>query len=102
MGKLSKADVKHVAKLAKLDLTPKEVDKFQNQLAKVISYVGQLNEVDIKKAEPTSQTTGLENVTREDKVKKEDVLKKEEVLSGTEEVYNGYFKVPRILQEDKS
>lgn len=99
MGKLSKGDVKHVAGLAKLKLTSAEIEKFRKQLSAVISYVEELNEVDTAKTEPTSQTTGLENISREDKVKLKDCLTQEESLSGTDKVHNGYFVVPGIFKE---
>ena len=98
MGKLGKKDVRHVAKLAKLKLTSDEIDKFSKQLSEIISYVEELDEVDISKIEPTSQTTGLENIIREDKRKSDDCLSQEEALSGTEKTHNGYFVVPRIFE----
>jgi aspartyl-tRNA(Asn)/glutamyl-tRNA(Gln) amidotransferase subunit C len=65
--KLSKQQVEHVAKLARLGLTPKEVEKFQTQLSNILDYVEQLNEVDTDAVEPTAQVTGLQNVMREDR-----------------------------------
>jgi aspartyl-tRNA(Asn)/glutamyl-tRNA(Gln) amidotransferase subunit C len=99
MGKLKKADVKHVAKLAKLNLTPKEVEKFRNQLSKIISYVEELNEVDTSNVKPTSQTTGLENMVRKDVARIGECLSQNETLSGTEMTDNGYFVVPAILEK---
>lgn len=99
MVKLSKADVLHVAKLAKLDLSDSEVEKFQGQLSKVIDQIGELSEVDTKNVEPTSQATGLENVYRIDEIKSENCLSQDEVLSGTDKIHNGYFKVGAILSE---
>jgi len=84
MGSLSKDEVLHVAKLAKLDLTSEEVTKFQKQLSKIVDYISQLSEVDTSNLEPTSQTTGLENVFRSDELKQEG-LTQEEALSGTEQ-----------------
>lgn len=97
MVKLTKADVIHVAKLAKLDLTDTEIEKFLSQLSGIIDHVAELQKVDTSKVEPTSQTTGLENVTREDEIK-ESSLDQSAVLSGTDKTYNGYFKVPAILE----
>lgn len=99
MGTLSKDDVLHVAKLAKLTLTDSEIEKFRNQLSKVISYIGELDEVDTKKDEATSQTTKLENVKRKDELKPQNCLSQEEALSGTDKTHNGYFVVPGILEE---
>lgn len=95
-------DVKKVSKLANLPLSKQEVDTFQKQLSSIIAFIEQLNEVDTKDVKPTSQTTGLENVTRLDLVKAETNLDQAKAISGTEEVHNGYFVVPAILtKEDK-
>lgn len=65
---LSHDQVRHIAQLARLNLTDEEIDKFSGQLSNIFEYVEQLNEVDTEGVEPTSQVTGLENVTREDEV----------------------------------
>jgi len=98
MAKLKKADVLHVAKLANLNLTESEIKKFLPQLSSIIDFISQLDEVDTKGIDPTSQTTGLTNVFREDQVMSDKLLSQDEALSGTEETYNGYFKVPAILE----
>ena len=64
--KLTEEEVRHVAKLAKLELTPVEVKKFQKQLSKILSYVDQLKKIPTQKVEPTGQVTCLINVFRED------------------------------------
>jgi len=94
-SKLSEEEVKHVAKLAKLELTPSEVKKFQEQLSEVLAYMEILKEVKTEKTEPTSQVTSLENIFREDKAKTS--LSQKEVLSGTKQNYQGFFKIKRIL-----
>jgi len=98
MSKISKKDVEHVARLAKLKLTDNEIDKFSKQLSEIISYVEELDKVDTSKTEPTNQTTGLENVSRQDNKNSETVLSQDEALSGTEAEHNGYFVVDAIFQ----
>lgn len=98
MSKLTREDVLHVAKLAKLDLTEEEIKKFTPQLSSVIDHISELSNVDTKNVEPTSQTTGLENVYRDDEIKSENGLTNEEAVSGTDQIYNGYFKVKAILK----
>lgn len=66
--KLTKAEVEHVAKLARLDLSAAEVTKFQEQLGQILDYIDKINEVDTTKVEPTWQVTGLKNVMRPDRV----------------------------------
>jgi len=99
MSKLTKKDCLHVAKLSNLNLSDKEIAKFLPQLSKVVEYIGILNEVDTRDVEPTSQTTGLKNVLREDEIKSENLLTQDQALSGTSNVHNGYFKVPVVLSE---
>ena len=98
MAKLTKTEVAHVAKLAKLKITSAETDKFQKQLSKVLSHIGELNEVDTSGEEPTSQTTGLENIFRTDEIRTSGCLSQEETLSGTDKTRNGYFVVDAILE----
>ncbi len=99
MAKLTKQDVLHVANLANLKLTEEEISIFFSQLSSVVEFVSQLNEVDTEGIEPTSQTTGLENVLREDSPDSEICFSQDAALSGTDSVYNGLFKVKAILSE---
>lgn len=94
-SKLSKKQVKHIAKLAQLDLTEKEIEKFQKQLSDILDYVSQLDELDTTGVEPTSQVTGLENVFQEDETKPS--LTQKEVLSGAKEKQNNFFKIKKIF-----
>jgi aspartyl-tRNA(Asn)/glutamyl-tRNA(Gln) amidotransferase subunit C len=98
MAKLTKSEVLHVAKLAKLELSDSCLTKYTSQLSKIIDYVSELSEIDTDNIEPTSQTTGLENVYREDEIQPDKVLTAEEALSGSDKIYNGYFKVKAILE----
>lgn len=91
-----KIDVAHVAQLAGLKLTPKEIKKFQNQLGKVLDYISQLNKLKTAGVEPTSQVTGLENVFRKDEPSSS--LSQEEVLQNTPNQHNGFFKVKAIKE----
>lgn len=88
MAKLTKKEVLHIASLAKLNLTESEVKKFTPQLSKIVDFVSQLSEVDVDDVEPTSQTTGLENIYRDDVVNSGDYLENE-----------GPFEVDAILTE---
>lgn len=99
MAKLTNEEVLHVAKLAGIELTASEVEKFSKQLSNVISQIGELSEVDTSNTEPTSQTTGLENVFRGDKVDGARVLTSDQATGGSDKIYNGYFKVGAILSE---
>ncbi len=87
MVKLTKKEVIHVAELSNLKLTNVEIKKFTPQLDKIIEFIATLSEVDTTNIEPTSQTTGLTNVLREDEIKVDNMLTPE----------TDYYKVPSIL-----
>ena len=96
-SKLSEGEVKHVAKLARLNLTGQEVKKFQKQLSEVLDYVDVLKKLDTKDIEPTSQVTGLENVFRSDEPGPS--LQPEEVLKNAKEKNDDLFMVKAILKK---
>ncbi len=90
-----KIDAVHIAKLANLHLNDKEIKKLESQLESTLKYIDQLNEVETKNVEPTSQVTGLENVTREDIASTS--LTQEQATSNAKNIHNGLFKVKGIL-----
>jgi len=97
-GKLTIADVEKTAKLANLKISGEEARKFSNQLGDVISYVKQLNKVNIEGVKPTFQVIGnVSNVVREDII--EDSLTQKEALSGANETYQGYFLTNGVFNE---
>ncbi|OGM27272.1 hypothetical protein A3D00_04065 [Candidatus Woesebacteria bacterium RIFCSPHIGHO2_02_FULL_38_9] len=99
MVKLTKDDVFHVAKLAKLKLTSNEIEKFRKQLSEIMSYISKLNELNTLNIIPTSQTTGLENIFREDETDLAKSLSQEEATSGGKMIHNYYFVVPPVLDK---
>ena len=101
MSKVTKNEIKHIAKLADLNLSEKQVEKFQKQLSAIVEYISHLDEVNTLKIKPTSQTTGLTNIKREDELRNE-VLTVEEALSGTNEIHNNFFKIPAIFETEEN
>ncbi len=93
-----KIDVSHIAKLANLPLSPTEKTKFEKQLEETLEHVENLNEVEVRNIEPTSQVTGLENVTRED-IETGCEITQEEALSNAKSTNKGFIKVKAILEE---
>ena len=67
--KLTKEQVQHIARLARLKLTPEEEERYAEQLTEILNYVEVLKELDTKGVPETSQVTGLSNVTREDEAR---------------------------------
>lgn len=91
---ISTDDVKHVAKLARLELTEEEIDKYSKQLGSILEYVEQMNEIDTTGIEPMPHAIPVYNVMREDVVKYEQT--KEEMLANAPFEEDGFFRVPKI------
>lgn len=87
-------DVKHVAKLARLELTEEEINKYSQQLGSILKYVEQMNEVDTTGVEPMPHAIPVYNVMREDIVKYEQT--KEEMMANAPFEEDGFFRVPKI------
>lgn len=91
---ISNDDVKHVAKLARLELTDEEINKYSKQLGDILKYVEQMNEVDTQGIEPMPHAIPVYNVMREDVVKYEET--KEEMMQNAPFEEDGFFRVPKI------
>lgn len=97
MAKLSNKDVLKLAQLARLKLSNDELHSFTAEINEILGYVEQLQTVDVEGIEPTSQVTGLENVTRQDSIS-QNIPSKEELLKNVPDATaEGYIKVKRIL-----
>ncbi|MDF2378875.1 MAG: Asp-tRNA(Asn)/Glu-tRNA(Gln) amidotransferase subunit GatC [Candidatus Gracilibacteria bacterium] len=93
---LTKDEVRHVAKLARLNLTDEEIERFTGQLTGIFESLDKLAEVDTEGVEETSQVTGLKNVAREDVVKPS--LDREDLLEISErEKSRGMIKVRKSI-----
>lgn len=95
--RLTKDQVKHVAKLANLPLTAEEEEKYSGQLSKILDYVDQLNRVDTSNVEPTFNVTGQSNVMREDETTAS--LSQEETLLNAPKKQNGFFVTKGVFEE---
>jgi aspartyl/glutamyl-tRNA(Asn/Gln) amidotransferase C subunit len=94
--KIDKAKVKHIAKLARLGLKEKEIEKYQKELSAILDYIEKLKEVDVSKVEPTSHPLKIKNVMREDRGREkfEDPKK---LLDLMPEKKENYLKVKKII-----
>jgi aspartyl-tRNA(Asn)/glutamyl-tRNA(Gln) amidotransferase subunit C len=95
MPGLSRADVEHVAHLARLGLTPDELTLLQGQLNHIVEQYEKLAELPTDDIPPTAQTIELENILREDVVTPS--LPVEAVLANAADAEDGYIVVPAIL-----
>ena len=95
-----KIDVKYVAKLARLELTPEEEDKFARQLSGILEYMEKLDSADTSGVEPLSHVLGLKNALREDKPDPEipDSGPGKEILENAPDSEGRYFKVKKVIE----
>jgi aspartyl-tRNA(Asn)/glutamyl-tRNA(Gln) amidotransferase subunit C len=95
---VTKEQVEHIAKLAKLKFNEAEKEKLQGELNKILEYIDQLNELDLENVEPLENINEeLENVLREDVPVK--CLTKEEALKNAPAKTDNFFKVPKVLDK---
>ena len=89
-------DVKYVAHLARIALTPAEEIKLSAQLAGILGYIEKLKEVEVTGVEPTAHAVPLVNVTRADEIRPS--LSHEDALRNAPAQANGLFMVPKIVE----
>ena len=97
MPQISRDEVAHLARLARLALTDGELDSFAGQLDAILDHVSQIQAVDVTDVEPTDNPLKSVNVTRPDAV--EPCLTQDQALAQAPKAVDGRFAVPRILGE---
>jgi len=98
MAALTRADVEHVAYLARLGLTPDELARLEGQLNHILDQYAKLAELDTDAIPPTAQTIELENILREDVARPS--MATEDVLANAPQRDGDFFVVPAILGGD--
>ena len=93
MKKITEETVRHVAKIARLELTKREVDKFQKDMNEILAAFKILDEA--PNADPSFQPVEIKNVFREDKI--ETCLPNEVALKNTKHKEKGFFKGPKAV-----
>lgn len=96
MNKITIKEVEHVANLARLTFNEEQKELLAEQLAEILDYIEQLNELDTKSIEPTSHAIPVKNVVRPDVV--ETSLTQDEALSNAPSNVDGLFEVPKIVE----
>lgn len=94
--KLTKAEVEHVALLARLTLTPEETETFTGQMDAILAYVEKLNELDTDGIVPTSHAVPVENAFRADAVRPS--IGVENALANAPDRVEGFFRVPKVIE----
>lgn len=98
--KIDETQVRKVAKLARFELTDGEVAQFSGELSSIIEYIAKLNELDVEGVEPLAHCLPIHNVFRDDVVKPS--LDNASALANAPDKYDGYFKVPKVLDDSSS
>jgi aspartyl-tRNA(Asn)/glutamyl-tRNA(Gln) amidotransferase subunit C len=99
MAAISREEVAHLARLARLAVTEEELDTFAGQLDVILQAVARVGEVAAEDIPPTSHPVPLTNVLRDDVPVPG--LSQEEALSGAPDHEAGRFRVPRILEAEE-
>jgi aspartyl-tRNA(Asn)/glutamyl-tRNA(Gln) amidotransferase subunit C len=96
---ISRADVEHVAGLARLGLTDDEIDLLQGQLNRILEAIGKLQAVDTSAVGPTAQVIALENVMRDDVSRPS--MDREAALANAPLREGAHLRVPVVLEEGR-
>jgi aspartyl-tRNA(Asn)/glutamyl-tRNA(Gln) amidotransferase subunit C len=94
---LSKAEVRHVAMLARLALEPGDEEFYAEQLSGILAHIDRLQQLDTESIPPTAQVVEVANTMREDVPRP--CLTQEEALANAPATVDGFFRVPAIQEE---
>ncbi|MEI8143048.1 MAG: Asp-tRNA(Asn)/Glu-tRNA(Gln) amidotransferase subunit GatC [Candidatus Berkelbacteria bacterium] len=97
MAKITTEEIRHIAKLSRLDLTDAEVTLYGDQLSGVLDYVAELQKVDTENVADCNNVTGLENVWRDDTVVASGISA-DDVAINAPKFENGSFVVPGVFE----
>ena len=93
---INKKLVKKIATLSKMKIEENEVEKFSNELSKIINWVEKLNEVDTKNITPITNPSDIKIPFRKDKIN--DGKIEDKILKNAPEKKAGYFVVPKVVE----
>ncbi len=92
---LTREEVIHIARLARLDLTPEEIERYREQLSAVLDYFARLAQVDTTGIPPTASVLPPRSVLRPDQPRPG--LRRDDLLANAPDTEDGQFKVPPVL-----
>jgi aspartyl-tRNA(Asn)/glutamyl-tRNA(Gln) amidotransferase subunit C len=95
---LSQSEVEYVARLARLELSEAEKDKFTGELNGILQFVEKLNQLDTAAVEPTAHAIPVTNVFRPDQVQPS--LDPELALANAPDRIDNFFRVPKVLEDE--
>jgi aspartyl-tRNA(Asn)/glutamyl-tRNA(Gln) amidotransferase subunit C len=96
VAKITRAEVEHVARLGRLELTEDEKERMTAQLDAILGYMEKLNALDTSQVEPTTTVIPMVSVMRDDAVRPS--LDREEALANAPDRADAFFRVPRIIE----
>jgi aspartyl-tRNA(Asn)/glutamyl-tRNA(Gln) amidotransferase subunit C len=96
--KITRKDVEHVARLARLALTDEEKDRYTAQLESILGYIDKLNQLDTTNVPPTSHVLPLANVWREDAAEADRLGTAEDILKNAPDAEGPFFKVKKVIE----
>jgi len=94
---ISRQDVEHVARLARLTLTDAELERMRAELDAILAYIDKLSALDVEGVEPTSHAVPLVNVMRDDVARPS--FPRDEMLANAPDRVGDSFRVPRIIED---
>ncbi len=94
MESISKDNVKHIAELAELEFSEKDIEKITSQIERILDHVANVSSVNTEGILPTSHVLNIKNVFREDMA--EESVTQESALKNAPDEANDGFKVPKI------
>ena len=95
--KVTKEDLQNVAVLSRLAIPAEQEDKYIDQMDKILTYMDNLAELDTENVKPTTYALPMQNVFRKDEVKES--LDRDAALANAPLKEDGYFKVPKVLED---
>ena len=95
--KVTKEDLDNVAVLSRLSIAEEDTDRYLGQLDKILTYMDNLSALDTENVKPTTYALPMQNVFRKDEVKES--LDREAALQNAPMKEDGYFKVPKVLED---
>jgi aspartyl-tRNA(Asn)/glutamyl-tRNA(Gln) amidotransferase subunit C len=93
--RFTREDVERIARLARLELAPDEIDLFRRQLDDILAYARHVQEVDTTGVPPTSHALIAEMPMRDDEAR--EILRRDDAMAGAPAAAAGLFKVPRVI-----
>lgn len=94
--RVSKEDVAHIAKLARLSVSAEEAAQYSAQLSAILEYMEKLNELETSGVEPTSHVLEIKNVMRQDMARPS--LPVDEILKNCPDRKDDFYRVPKIIE----